>query len=108
MGKASRDKGSREERALVRYLQGRGRAAERVPLSGAAGGRFAADLSVPVMGDDWRVEVKVRARDFVRLYAWLADNRALIVRADRHRPLVILPLDAALDILDAAEQARAA
>ena len=49
MGKASRDKGSREERALVRYLQGRGRAAERVPLSGAAGGRFSADLSIPVI-----------------------------------------------------------
>lgn len=108
MGKASRDKGNRAERALVRYLQGRGRAAERIPLSGAAGGSFAGDVSVPVMGDDWRVEVKVRAHGFAQLYGWLGDNQALVIRADRQRPLVVLPLDTAIDILDAAEQARAA
>jgi Holliday junction resolvase len=39
-GRASRDKGSRTERAIVRLLQERGLAAERVPLSGAARGRF--------------------------------------------------------------------
>ncbi len=108
MGKASRDKGNRAERALVRYLQGRGRAAERIPLSGAAGGSFAGDVSVPVMGDDWRVEVKVRAHGFAQLYGWLGDNQALVIRADRRRPLVVLPLDTAIDILDAAEQVRAA
>jgi hypothetical protein len=36
-GRRSRDKGAR----IVRFLQERGFAAERVPLSGAAGGRFA-------------------------------------------------------------------
>jgi Holliday junction resolvase len=46
-GRASRDKGNRTERAIVRLLQERGFAAERVPLSGAARGRFGGDVSVP-------------------------------------------------------------
>jgi Holliday junction resolvase len=36
MGRASRQKGNRTERAIVRLLQEHGFAAERVPLSGAA------------------------------------------------------------------------
>ena len=35
-GRASREKGNRGERAVVRFLQARGFAAERVPLSGSA------------------------------------------------------------------------
>jgi len=46
-GRASRDKGNRTERAIVRLLQDRGLAAERVPLSGAMRGRFGGDISVP-------------------------------------------------------------
>ena len=49
-GRASRDKGNRTERAIVRLPQERGRAAERVPLSGAAHGRFGGDVSVPIPG----------------------------------------------------------
>ena len=105
MSKFSRDKGARMERAMVHLLQERGRAAERVPLSGAAGGRFASDLSVPVMGNDWRVECKSRARDFVRLYAWLEGSDALIVRSDRRKPLLVIDLAKALEILEAAEVA---
>jgi hypothetical protein len=59
-GRRSRDKGNRAERALVRALQDHGFAAERVPLSGAAGGKFAGDVTVPLMGLDRRVEVKCR------------------------------------------------
>src|SRR3954467_3446323 len=91
-GKASRAKGNRAERALVQFLQDRGFAAERVPLSGSAGGRFAGDLSVPICGVDRCVEVKVRARGFRELYRWLEGKDFLIVRADRQQPLVILPL----------------
>lgn len=108
MGKPSRDKGARAERALVRYLQELGRAAERVPLSGAAGGRFSGDISVPVLGDDWLLEVKVRANGFRELYRWLADSDALVVRADRREPLLVISLSRAVDILDTAEKARAA
>ena len=38
---------SRVERSIVAALQRAGFAAERVPLSGAAGGRFAGDVVIP-------------------------------------------------------------
>jgi hypothetical protein len=97
-GRRSRDKGNRTERALVRFLQARGFAAERVPLSGSVGGRFSGDLSIPVCGVDRCVEVKVRANGFRKLYGWLVGKDLLIVRADRREPLVILPLKLAAEI----------
>jgi Holliday junction resolvase len=111
-GRASRQKGNRAERALVHFLQSHGFAAERVPLSGAARGRFAGDLSVPVLGVDRRVEVKVRGNGFRELYSWLGglgqDRQRvvdfLIVRADRLEPLVVIPLKLATEIAVAAEK----
>jgi hypothetical protein len=90
-GRASRDKSNRAERAIVKFLQDRGFAAERVPLSGSAGGSYLGDLTVPVIGIDRVVEVKVRAKGFGQLYGWLVDRDILIVRADRSEPLVVLP-----------------
>jgi Holliday junction resolvase len=66
-GRASREKGNRTERAIVRFLQERGFAAERVPLSGAVRGRFGGDVSVPVLGVDRRIEVKCRGNGFREL-----------------------------------------
>jgi hypothetical protein len=97
-GRASRDKGNRAERAVVKFLQDRGFAAERVPLSGSAGGSYLGDLTVPVLGIDRIVEVKARAKGFRQLYDWLTDRDILIVRADRSEPLVILPLKLAAEI----------
>ena len=97
-GKASRRKGHRAERAIVRLLQDKGFAAERVPLSGSAGGSYVGDLTVPVLGADRVVEVKVRANGFRELYGWLTDRDILIVRADRKQPLVVLPLRLAADV----------
>ena len=105
-GRSPRQKGNRSERALVRYFQDHGFAAERIPLSGSAGGRFAGDLSVPVLGVDRRVEVKVRGNGFRELYAWLGDRDFLIVRADRLEPLVVIPLKLATEIAVAAEKQR--
>jgi Holliday junction resolvase len=42
-GRRSRSKGARTERGIVKVLQANGIAAVRMPLSGAAGGRFAGD-----------------------------------------------------------------
>src|SRR5438128_562099 len=70
-GRASRDKGARAERAIVRVLQERGLAAERVPLSGSMRGRFGGDISMPALGCDLRGEAKVRGHGFTRLYDWL-------------------------------------
>src|SRR5438874_6629522 len=97
-GRASRQKGNRAERAIVLFLQARGFPAERVPLSGSAGGSYLGDLLVPVLGIDRVVEVKVRAKGFAQLYAWLVDRDILIVRADRREPLVVLPLKLAAEI----------
>jgi Holliday junction resolvase len=106
-GRASRQKGNRTERAIVRMLQERGGlAAERVPLSGAARGRFGGDISVPLLGRDMRVEVKARGNGFRKIYAWLSTADLLVVRADRSEPLVVLPLRLALEIAREAEQAR--
>lgn len=105
-GRASRQKGDRIERALVHALQGAGFAAERVPLSGAARGRFCGDTSVPLLSIARRVEVKVRALGFRELYKWLDGADLLIVRADRLEPLVVVPLRLAVEIAVPAEQKR--
>jgi hypothetical protein len=105
-GRASRDKGNRQERALVALLQAAGFAAERVPLSGAARGRFGGDLSVPLLGLDRRAEVKVRGNGFRELYKWLNGADLLVVRADRAEPLVVVPLRFAIEIAVAAERGR--
>jgi hypothetical protein len=97
-GRASRDKGNRAERAIVKFFQDRGFAAERVPLSGSAGGSYLGDLTVPIIGVDRVVEVKCRADGFRELYRWLIDRDILIVRADRSEPLVVLPLRLAAEI----------
>ena len=101
-GVACRRKGNRVERAVVHALQDCGLAAERVPLSGAARGRFGGDVSVPLLGRDHRVEVKARSNGFRRLYGWLGEHDFLILKAD---PLVVLPLSLAAEIAAIAERA---
>ncbi len=81
-------------------------AAERIPLSGSAGGKFAGDLSVPLLGIDRRVESKVRRGGFRELYRWLTDRDLLIIRADRLEPLVVIPLKLATEIASTAEKKR--
>ena len=105
-GRASRQKGNRAERAIVHALQNAGFAAERVPLSGAARGRFGGDVSVPLLGVDRRVEVKSRGNGFRELYRWLDGADFLVVHADRREPLVILPLKLAVEIAAVAERAK--
>lgn len=105
-GRKSRDKGNRAERAHVRLLQENGFGAERVPLSGSAGGSYLGDLTVPILGADRVVEVKVRADGFRELYRWLEQRDILIIKADRREPLVVLPIKLALQIARAAERAK--
>jgi len=107
-GRESRDKGLRAERAIVRLLQERGFAAERVPLSGAARGRFGGDVSVPLLGRDLRCEVKCRGGGFRRLYDWLDGADALILRADRRGLLVVIPIELAAEVMIVAERAKSA
>ena len=90
MGKRSRDKGNRIERELVDLHHALGIGAERVPLSGAAGGSFTGDLRVEGIGV---AEVKARGDGggFVTIEKWLGDNDVLFLRRDRRKPLVVLP-----------------
>jgi Holliday junction resolvase len=97
-GRRSRNKGARVERGIVRSLQAEGFAATRVPLSGAAGGRFAGDVVMPLMGRDLCLEVKARADGFRELYSWLDGRDVLIVKADRQEPLVVVRLSLAAEI----------
>jgi len=106
MGKMSRTKGSLMERAIVKILQGCGFAAERVPLSGGAGGKFSGDIDLPYNGRDTRWECKIRADGFKEIYSWLADHHGLFIRADRKEALVVLRLSDFLDVIKAAEGER--
>jgi hypothetical protein len=101
-GRHSRNKGSRAELALVKFLQAHGFAAEKV--SGMY--RRGPDLSVPLLGRDMAVEVKCRAAGFRELYRWLDGADLLIIRADRQQPLVVIPLSLATEIAFAAEKGR--
>lgn len=92
MGRASRNKGNRFEREIVHLLQEAGIAAEKVPLSGAAGGSYSGDISCPILGIDRKLECKVRSHGFASLYGWLTDNYGLVVKQDRAEPLVVLRL----------------
>jgi Holliday junction resolvase len=97
-GRRSRRKGARTERSIVNALQASGIAALRVPLSGAAGGRFAGDIVLPLIGRDLCVEVTARADGFRELCCWLDGRDVLIVKADRQEPLVVVRLSLAAEI----------
>jgi hypothetical protein len=84
---------------LVRYLQARGFAAEKSSRTGYRG----PDLSIPLLGIDRSVEVKVRARAFGQLYKWLGNSDLLIVRQDRKPALAVVPLWLASEIAVEAE-----
>lgn len=106
MGKASRDKGLRIERECVHILQDAGLAAERIPLSGASGGRYGGDVSVPVLGVDRTLEVKCQASGWKQAYAFLADHYGLIIRADRKPPLMVMRLADFAELALIADRAR--
>lgn len=108
-GRKSRDKGLRAERAVVRLLQDNyGIPAERIPLSGSAGGSFAGDVSIPILGRDRKLEVKCRAGGFSQIYDWLGDNFGLVLKADHKPMLVVMRLADAAEVLRLAEQYRSA
>ena len=102
MGKASRDKGLRRERAIVDIHTKCGIHAERVPLSGAVHYRGnGADVDLYVRGEQ-PVKAEVKARGdgdgFRTLERWLGGNDALFLWRDRAAPFVVLPLHVWLEV----------
>jgi len=89
-GRSAKRKGYRVEREIVALHLDMGLEAERVPLSGAAGGSYTGDL---VIAKSWRGEVKARkgGAGFKVIEGWLGDNDLLFLRRDRAEPLVVLP-----------------
>ena len=92
MGRASRDKGLRRERAIVDIHTKCGIQAERVPLSGAMHYRGnGADVDLYVRGTQ-PVKAEVKARGdgdgFRTLERWLGSNDALFLWRDRAAPFV--------------------
>ena len=98
-GRAPRQKGDRLERAVVKTLQDAGLDAKRVPLSGSAAG-YPGDICVKIAGRELTLECKSRA-DFKTLYSWLENRDALILKADRKAPLLVVRLDDMLTFIGA-------
>ena len=96
-----RRKGNRVEREIVRAHLERGIHAERVPLSGAAGGSYTGDV---VVARRFRCESKARksGSGFTVLERWLGPHDALFLRRDRAEPLVLLRASTWFALLDAA------
>lgn len=98
MPNRSRQKGDRFERACIHDLKELGVPAERVPLSGAAGGSHTDDLDIVVCGERWKAECKTRARAWSDLFGWISrsDRRppdVLLIKSDRTATLVVMPLE---------------
>jgi hypothetical protein len=85
LGSKSKQKGYRLEHELVEKLRELGLKAERIPLSGQAGGSFSGDLIV----EGLKAEVKGRADGFKSIYKWLEGVDILFIKADRKEWLVI-------------------
>lgn len=95
VGKASRDKGQRREREFTKLISG-----EKMPLSGALGGRFSNDVE----GMGLKFEVKARKDGFKTLYEWIEDERekpdALALKADRKQWLIVMTLDKFKELME--------
>jgi len=99
-GKGPKRKGSRVEREVLAILREAGLEAKRVPLSGSAPD-YPGDLEVVVPGLG-RVLVEVKARKRLALEAWLEGRGLLVLKPDRRPPLAVMPLQALLALIRAA------
>ncbi len=100
-GKSPRQKGDRLEREVVKLLEAAGIPAKRVPLSGSARG-YPGDITATLPGlGEACLECKSR-KDFKTLHAWLEHRDAVILKADRKEPLMVLRLADFLRALGAA------
>lgn len=94
MSRKSRDKGQRIEREIVQRHKDIGIHAERVPLSGAAGGSYTGDVLIHLdrmAGLISEVKARKNGSGFTTIENWLSKNDVLFLRRDRAEPLVVMP-----------------
>ena len=97
MPNRSKEKGDRRERQIVKKLNEiKGVHAQRVPLSGAAGGKFASDIDITYDYGLDRMKAEVKAREdgagFKTIEKWLGTNDLLfLVQDNKKDPLVVMP-----------------
>ena len=96
MGKMQRDKGARFEREIVNKLEFHDIKAKRVPLSGASW--LKGDIIANLNNEDYVFELKKRGNGFKQIYEWIDEPDALIICADRKKPLVIMEFDTFCDL----------
>tara|TARA_R100000655_G_scaffold7725_3_gene20573 strand:+ start:198 stop:590 length:393 start_codon:yes stop_codon:yes gene_type:complete len=92
MSSKSKRKGSGFELEIARCHQALGIAANKTPLSGALGGKYAGDVQIAGM----IAECKRRKKGYTSLYKALAQgggSDVLFVRDDHQDTLVVLPWD---------------
>jgi Holliday junction resolvase len=82
-------KGSRVEREIKKIFEERGLKVVR-----SAGSLGSADLYVELIG-----HIQVKARKEMSIYKWLEGNDAVVIKADRQEPLIVLPLQRFLEVL---------
>ncbi|HWU02435.1 MAG TPA: hypothetical protein VN222_06840 [Novosphingobium sp.] len=100
MGKLSRDKGAAFEREIVNAAKAMNLKAERVPLSGATSYAKGDVEIMPGFGSmPWTFEAKRRRELPGWLLEALGDNAGVILRADRHDAVAVLPLKTLLGLL---------
>ena len=93
MSASSKRKGSAFEREVVEIARGYGIPAERIPLSGAAGGSFTGDVIFrPRGGPTELAECKKRQSGggFAMIERWLGTNDLLFLRRNHAPPLVVM------------------
>ena len=93
-GRSSRNKGLRVEREIVNELKELGVDAERVPLSGAAGGSFSGDVIISKDDPIGKLIAEVKARKngsgFKTIEKWMGDNDLIFLKKNNQKPIVIM------------------
>ena len=102
-GKAPRDKGNAEERAIVNLHRELKFPAERTLERGSrSDGSKTWDVDLYINGKDGFPiigECKIRAKGFKNIYNWLGENDFLTIRADRKERLYVVPERVWIDLI---------
>lgn len=100
MGKMSRDKGANFEREIVNQAKEYGLKAQRVPLSGATSyAKGDVEIHPEFALAPWVFEAKRRKELPGWMLEALGENAGLILRADRHEAVAVIPLKTLFELM---------